>query len=293
MFNKALHDRWLRMAALLAGSFLAAWTVNTFIVPCGLYSGGILGLSQVIRTVLNTYFGIGSESIDLAGALYLAANVPLLILAYRSLGHTFVFKLIFCTVCNSVFMTLLPVPAQPVIDDILTSCLIAGLLNGLAMGLVLTCGGSTGGLDILGLYLSKTKGLTAGQITIVFNVFLYLLCLLLFDTETVIYSAIFSMLTSVFIDKMHQQNITAQAIIITKEDDGGLPDAIMKSVARGVTFWEGRGAYTGDGVRILCVCLSKYEIETLQRTVQEIDPNAFMMVQEGVQTAGNFKRHLV
>ena len=79
---------------------------------------------------------------------------------------------------------------------------------------------------------------------------------------------------------------------MTKQDEPAIAGAIMKAIARGVTVWEGRGAYTGDDVHILCVCLSKYEIETLQNTVHAIDPHAFISVQEGVHTIGNFQRHL-
>jgi uncharacterized membrane-anchored protein YitT (DUF2179 family) len=292
MFNKALHTRWVRVLLLLLSSLLAAWTVNTFVVPQHLYSGGLLGLCQVIRTVLVTKMGLTMGSTDIAGVLYLVANIPLLILAWRALGHTFVFKLILCTVSNSLFMTLIPVPLEPVVSDRLTSCLVAALLNGLAYGTMLTCGGSTGGVDILGLYLSKKRGITVGRLGIAFNVCVYGLCLILFDASTVIYSAIQSMTSSLFVDRMHQQNITSQALIITKEAGQEVPNAILGALDRGVTYWEGRGAYTGDGVRVLCVCLSKYEIETLQQAVHRVDPNAFIMIQEGVHTSGNFARHL-
>ena len=292
MLNKALHTGWLRFLTLLAGSFLAALAVNLFVVPQDLYNGGLLGLSQVIRTLLADRLGLRVGGVDLAGALYLLANVPLLILAWKTLGHTFVGKLIFCTVSNSLFMVLLPIPAQPLIEDLLTSCLVGGLLNGFANGLILTCGGSIGGIDILGLYLSKKRGFTVGRLAIVFNVALYALCFLLFNANTAIYSAIFSVVTSIFIDRMHLQNITAQALIITKDYDPALPRRIMDEIGRGVTFWEGQGAYTGDGVRVLCVCLSKYEIEQLQQAVRRLDPNAFIIVQEGLRVTGNFQRHL-
>jgi len=292
MLNKAVHSTWLRLATMLLGAALAAFTVNTFIVPQGLYNGGLLGLCQVIRTVLDTRLGIRVADVDLAGTLYLIANIPLLLLAWRTMGRVFVLKLILCTVVQSVLMTVIPVPDHPIIEDMLTTCLIGGILNGLALGLILTCGGSSGGMDILWLYLAKKRGMTVGKAGILFNVCLYLLCLVLFDAKTVIYSAIFSVLTSVFIDRMHQQNITAQALIMTKSQGEELPNAIMKALSRGVTYWEGRGAYTGDDVRVLCVTLSKYEIETLQQEVYAIDPHAFITVQEGIHTSGNFKRHL-
>lgn len=292
MLNKALHTSWLRLMALLGGSVLAALAVNLFVVPHSLYNGGLLGLCQVIRTVVFDRLGLSVSGIDLAGALYLLANLPLLILAWRTLGHTFVGKLIVCTVSNSLFMVIIPVPAEPLVADVLTSCLVGGLLNGFANGLMLTCGGSAGGMDILWLYFSKKHGFTVGRLSIVFNVALYGLCLVLFNVTTAIYSAIFSVVTSIFVDRMHQQNITAQALIITKDHDPALERRIMEEIGRGVTAWEGQGAYTGDDVRVLCVCLSKYEIEQLQQTVRGIDPHAFIMVQEGLHITGNFKRHL-
>lgn len=292
MLNKALHTGWLRFVALLASSFLGAFAVNNFVVPQGLYNGGLLGMCQLIRTMLSEELGFSVSGIDLAGALYLLANIPLLALAWKSLGHTFVGKLILCTVSNSVFMVLLPVPSQPLVEDVLTSCLVGGLINGFANGVILTCGGSLGGLDILGMYLSKKRGLTVGRFAILYNAVVYAICLVVFNANIAIYSAIFSVVTSVFVDRIHQQNITAQAIIITKDYDPDMPKRIIEEVGRGVTAWEGQGAYTGDGVRVLYVCLSKYEIEQLQQTVRRLDPNAFITVHEGVHVSGNFPRHL-
>ena len=45
-------------------------------------------------------------------------------------------------------------------------------------------------------------------------------------------------------------------------------------------------------MQVLCVCLSKYEIDALRQVMQQVDPDAFYIVQEGVHAGGNFKRHL-
>lgn len=262
MLDKVLHNRWPRVGAALFGSLLLALAINLFIVPQHLYSSGLLGLCQVIRTLLDTKLGIRFDNFDLAGTLYLAANLPLLLLAYKTMGRSFVAMLALCTVSNSVFLSIIPIPATPIISDVLTSCLVGGILAGFSNGLVLTCGASCGGLDILGLYLSKkTKGFTVGRFSLLFNAVLYAMCLVLFSAPTAIYSAIYTVFNALFVD-------------------------------RGIIYWSGHGAYTGDEVQILCICLSKYEIETLQQEVRKVDPHAFFMVQEGVHTLGNFKRHL-
>ena len=164
---------------------------------------------------------------------------------------------------------------------------------GFAAGLVLTCGCSTGGLDILGLYLSKKNNkFTVGRFCISFNVCLYLLCFILFDATTAIYSAIYNVLSNLFLDRLHRQNVSVQLLIFTKSKDPALPKYIMEQLDRGVTYWQAKGAYTGDDVQVLCVCLSKYEIDTLKQVIRDIDPNAFFVMQEGVRVEGNFKRHL-
>ena len=230
---------------------------------------------------------------DLAGVLYFFVNIPLFLLAFRALGRTFCLKAGICTVSNSVFLALIPSPAVPIIPDPLTSCMIGGILVGFAAGLVLTCGCSTGGLDILGLYLSKKNNkFTVGRFCISFNVCLYLLCFILFDATTTIYSAIYNVLSNLFLDRLHRQNVSVQLLIFTTSKDPALPKYIMEQLDRGVTYWQAKGAYTGDDVQVLCVCLSKYEIDTLEQVIRDIDPNAFFVVQEGVRVVGNFKRHL-
>ena len=91
---------------------------------------------------------------------------------------------------------------------------------------------------------------------------------------------------------MHQQNVTVQALIFTREDEAVLADYIIKKLRRSVTYWDGVGAYTKDDVHVLCVCMSKYEIEELLPVVQSVDPHAFLTVQEGVRVFGNFSRRL-
>ena len=154
MYQKLMHNKSLRLIGGLLGGLLLSVAINVFIVPQGLYGGGAYGLCQVIRTLLQRELSL-SLPFDLAGVLYFFVNIPLFLLAYKALGREFFWKAAICTVCNSVFLAVIPSPSTPVIPDLLTSCMVGGILAGFASGLVLTCGCSTGGLDILGLYLSK------------------------------------------------------------------------------------------------------------------------------------------
>lgn len=293
MLNTAMHRPRLRMLACILGELIAAFSLNYFIVPLGLYSGGSMGVCQLIRTLLQTWGGLSFGDYDIAGILYFLSNIPILLYARGILGRKFVLKTVVCTMAFSLFYSVIPAPSTMVVNDTLTACLLGGILTGVGSGLVLTCGGSGGGLDVIGLCLSK-KGsrFTVGRFSMTFNAFLYALCLILFTPETAIYSVIYNFASAMVVDKAHQQNISVQALIFTRAGERELGRVIMDELGRGVTWWEGVGAYTGENVHVLCVCLSKYEIEELFHTVHEMDPHAFITLQEGVRIYGNFQKKL-
>ena len=292
MLQKVQQNKWLRLGMGILGGILMAAGINLIVVPQGMYSGGLYGLCQVIRTLIVTNLGV-ETSVDLAGIFYLLVNIPLIILAWRTLGRDFVIGMTAVTVINSIALAVIPSPATPIIADKLTSCLLGGIVSGFSSGLILTCGCSTGGLDVLGLYLSKLgKGFTVGRFSITFNTALYILCAVLFDLSTAIYSAIYVVFQALFLDRVHQQNISVQMLIFTKEDPERLNQTILEKLDRSFTLWEGRGGYSHEQVHVMCVCLNKYEVVSVQMALHDIDPHAFYVVQEGVRVGGNFGRHL-
>ena len=291
MLYNSLHHRGLRLVVAVIGELIAAAALNLFIVPLNLYTGGLMGVCQLLRTLAADYLGMNFGAYDVAGILYFLLNIPILLLAYKNLGRAFVAKTLICTVAFSLFYSLIPSPSVPIVDDYLTACLLGGILAGVGGGLVLTCGASGGGLDIVGLYLIKRGSqFTVGKFSLSFNAVLYTACLFLFSPEVAIYSVIYNFFTAMVLDRMHQQNVSIQALIFTKGDEDALARFIIENLGRSVTYWEGVGAYTGEDVHVLCVCLSKFEIEELVHAVHSIDPHAFVTAQEGTRIYGNFQR---
>lgn len=292
MIHKAMQNRWARLAIGILGTFINAFGVNYFIVPMGLFSGGILGVSQLLRTLITQHVALPA-SVDIAGALYLLLNLPLILLAWRALGRVFVVRTLICTLTSSFFYSVLTAPATPILEERLACCLVGGIIGGFGLGLTLTSGCSSGGLDILGLWLTKRGShFTVGRFSISFNAVLYSICAIIFDLPTALYSVIYNVFSSFMVDRAHQQGINVQLMIFTRDEDPELPKRIMRELNRGVTYWEGMGAYTGKQIRVMCVAVSKFEVEDLRRIVLEMDPHAFFIVQEGVRIEGNFIRKI-
>lgn len=293
MVKSAMRSGLGRISMAVLGALIYALGINLFVAPLGLFTGGLMGLCQLLRSLILMVLGIPSLPFELAGILLYAFNIPLLILAYRSMGQVFFRNTLICSTAYSLFASLVPVPPVPIVEDMLTGCLLGGVISGTGVGLTLTSGCCGGGLDLLGLYLAKRGAkVTIGQFNLAFNTVLFAACWALFDLSTLIYSVLNTVFNAVTIDRTHRQSVTVQVLIFTKRDGPELDRFILENLHRGVTRWEGKGMYTGEATHILCVCMNKYEIDDLREALRTIDPKAFFIVQEGVHVSTNFERRL-
>ena len=286
-----LERGWTQYAALFIGCGLYAVGLNWFIVPLGLYSGGMVGVVQLLSLGLTRLFPILGQRLNLYGLLYLLSNVPILLLAWRQMGRKFFCK----TVCGilglSLFLAVVPVPQAPVLDDKLASVLVGGLVSGGGIDLALTARGSFGGLEVVGVWLSKAvPGFSVGKLTVLVNAVLFAVFLLLFDVPTVLYSMLYMAVYAKIMDQTHFQNINVRLMIFTKKN--GVDQDIMRKTARGVTEWRGVGAYTGEASNILVTVINKYEIDSFMHIIYTVDPNAFVIRDDGVAVSGNFERRV-
>ena len=86
MLYTTLHNRILRLVLAVLGELIAAAALNLFIVPLSLYTGGLLGFCQLVRTLLQDFLGVSFGAYDIAGVLYFLLNIPLLILMNLAFG---------------------------------------------------------------------------------------------------------------------------------------------------------------------------------------------------------------
>lgn len=289
MLYNTTRQRWARVALAVLGSLIYSIGINYFVTPAGLYSGGFLGIGQIIRTLLITNLGLNFGSLDVAGLIYFALNIPVYLIAFRSISGHFGIKSLLCTICNTAFLSLLTPPAEPILYDVLASSILGGIIAGAGIGLMLYDGGSSGGMDILGVYLmKKAPGMSVGRINMAFNITLYVICLILFSPQVAIYSIIYSVFCGLIVDRLHQQNIAVMAWVFSKRQDDALRDYVTGTLHRSVTYWPATGAYQNSETNVMCICMSKYELEDFRHAMLEIDPDAFLVTDEGVRIHGNY-----
>jgi uncharacterized membrane-anchored protein YitT (DUF2179 family) len=148
-------------------------------------------------------------------------------------------------------------------------------------------------MEIIGLYyIMRWKKSGVGQVSLAVNFVLYVVCFFLFDITTAIYSIIVAVTDSAAIDRLHTQNINVEVILISKKDLHPFKSEIMRLMGRGITGWDVTGAYTNAHLELLYIILSKYEVNQLKQLLRKYDPDAFIVMNEGVRVDGNFLKKL-
>lgn len=273
---------------IFIGTLLFCVAINIFVVPNNLYTGGILGLSQLFRSIIIDIFKL-NVSFDFSGILYYILNIPLFFIAYKNLGKVFFARTIVAITIQTLMLSF--IPTIQVLDDTLANILVGGLLGGAGLGIVLSCGASTGGTDIIGLVgAKKNNKLSVGKLGLMVNIIIYIAAGILYGIKTMIYSIIYSFIDSLTIDKMHEQNICSTAFIFCKENPRVINDYIKNELNRDFTYWHAQGGYDDSRTYIIYTALTKYELIKLERKMKEFNINTFMVKSEGVGIKGEFEK---
>ena len=291
--RNAAKKEGLKLPMILLGAAVYSLSLNLLLRPLHLYSGGLMGYAQLIEALLRRA-GLSFGGVQFSGILYYAMNIPALILAWKKMRHRFIIKTIFAISSISGFLSVIPIPTQPVLDDMLTGVILSGVLCGVGIGIILYEGACDGGMTLIGmLVVSQTGKGAVGQIGIFANVALYGGMLFLFDIPTTIYSFLFSLFSGIATDRIHAQNINSQVMVITKlKDSKPMEVEVMSRLYRGMTEMKGSGTFTGEDVRVFMIFVSKYETARLRAIVLSHDPNAFIVETTGVRIDGHFQKKL-
>ena len=274
----------------IIGLILFCIGINLFIEPNHLYSGGVLGLAQLINKLINDLL---NQNIYLTGIIYLIINIPLLILAFKLISKSFCYRTLFTVSLQTILFDLIPIPNKPLVNDILTNVLIGGTLVGVGIAHILSSTGSTGGTDIIGIILTnKYKRISVGRFALAFNAIIYSISGLLYGISIMIYSIMYSIIENISIDKLHDQNICTSVTIFTKKKPKELCEFIKKDLDRGATFWEGKGIYDESKTYVTYIALSRYELHKLEKYIEVTNQDVFLVKNDYVGIEGEFKKRL-
>lgn len=265
------------------------WFLEAAIEP--LYTGGIPGISQLIRSIVLKYSNYDLGNIFL-GAFVLLMNIPTMILGFIGVSKKFTIYSFISVLIQATMLGFIPrIDFQ--ITDTFTLAVLGGLLTGIGIGGSLRFGTSTGGLDIIAQYLSLRKGMSVGYVSLLLNVLIALIGGFVYGSGAIVaYTVIRIIVTTLVTDKIHTSYNFLKVEIITKVPEK-MYDEILVKLYRGVTILKAEGAYSHDEKSFLVVVISAYELRNLKSLLKENDPKAFTIITPVKDIYGNFKRKTI
>ena len=260
------------------GIALTAIALEYFFFPSDIAAGGVSGIGLVI----NKLIGLDTSIV------VLVLNILLFILAFLVLGKSFGSKSIYATIMLSVFMWIIEKFFTPGVltENMFLASFFGSIILGMGAAIVFHQGASTGGTSIIAAIISKFTPIGIGISVLLTDSFVCILAISIFGVDKGLFGFFSVILIGLVIDKFIDGfNRCKQVFIITsKEKD--IVNHIIKNIDRGCTVLNGNGGYTGSDVKIIYTVLSSNEFIALKKDVKEIDPEAFVTVNESTEVLG-------
>lgn len=272
--KKSLPD----FLAIVVGNLLYALVVALFILPGELVSCGTTGLSLVAKAL----WGIP------VSAFVLVFNVVMLAVGWLVLGRKFAMTTVLSSFLYPVFLRLLQsLLGDTVITDSLLLCSIFGGMGlGIALGIVIRAGASTGGMDIPPLILKKLAGIPVPVSLWLFDFAIMLTQLLFHTPEELLYGILMLIAVNYTLNKTLLAGTGRTEIKIISEQARQIADSILINADRGVTLLQGEGGYLHARTQVVLSVVSTKELHRVQRLAREIDPECFMIVTQVTEVWG-------
>lgn len=272
-----------RIIVVIAGSFLTAVSLNFFLIEANVYANGFAGAAQLLSSIFRDFIGVDIGT----GIFLLLLNIPVFILGWFKVGKGFTIYSGISVLFSTMFLEFMPVIALS--DDIILNAVFGGVVGGAGVGISLKIGASTGGMDIIAMWLSKLNDQPVGRYFLILNTMIIIIAGVLYEPENALYTLVALYVTTRVIDTIHTRHVKLTAMIITQKAED-MQEAIHRQFIRGITILPAQGAYTKVEKKMLYLVLNRYEMYDLEKIIKEVDPNAFTNVVQTSAIFGHFRR---
>lgn len=275
--------KWMKFALwilqILVGCGIFALGFDLFLVPHGMNAGGISGLAMVVVKLL------GFGTVGTVTALF---NLPLFAVGGAKIGKKFFVGSLVGMLALSAAIDLIALLPHPQTEP-LVAALYGGVLCGVGLGLVFVSGASTGGSDIVVRLLKlRYRNVPIGTINIFFDATVAVLTGLVFwDISLALYSGVAIFLTGKVVDAVVYGFDYSKVALIISPHHAEIARQIGARLGRGSTYLQGQGVYSGKDTLVVLTAVKRQQLAELKQLVVDIDPNAFIIVQEAHQVLGD------
>lgn len=256
-----------RLFFLTIGAFIVAFGLENFLVPNNIVDGGTVGIAIMISYITGLPLGIFTFCLSL----------PFLALGYAQLGRKFVLLSLYSIAMLSIFVSIFH-HTPNVTDNILLAVIFGGVTVGIGVGLILRNNGSLDGTEIVALVVGSKVPFSTGEIIMFINIFIFAAAAFVFNIEKALFSVLAYFIIYKAIDLVIQGIDESRTVMVISNQPDEIAKVVLTELKRGVTYIDGKGAYTGEYKKILYCVVTRLEIAKLKEVIHEIDPKAFIAI---------------
>ena len=272
------RKKLMNLLLVLLGNSIYALSVKLFLLPANLMSCGTTGIGLVMNHLLG---------IPLTEFIFVF-NIGMLALGWWILGKKFAMTTVISSLFYPVALELLNRTLGDVIitEDILMNTLFAGMGLGVALGIVMRAGASTGGMDIPPLILKKKLNIPVSVSLWAFDFAILLTQMMFHPLEDLMYGILLIIGISIALNKIMLMGTSKTEVKIVSEKADQIRDAILSRVDRGCTMLQGRGGYLQQNTEVILSVVSNHELPKIEVLARDIDPNCFMIISRVTEVWG-------
>lgn len=286
MINKRkqplIKDFFKRIPYIVLGCLVLAIGINVFITPHNLLSGGVSGLAILAFYVT----GISP------GLMVMLLNIPVFYIGFKKVDLEFVLiSMIGMFIFSFMLGFTKPLQQYIYIDDLLASCIMGGVLNGIGNGLIFRQRSSLGGSDIISIILKQKYSIEIYKLMFGINIVVVCLGAFVNSLKLAIYTLISMYIASAVLNLILDGLDRKKMLLIVTEKGRECADAMIANSRRGITMFEGEGAYTGKDKKVLYCTVTSRQLASVKNTILKTDPHAFISVIDVSEVQGKgFKK---
>ena len=251
------------------GAFLAAFALESFLVPNQIIDGGVVGVSIMTSYVTKINLGL----------LLFVLNIPFIILAWNEFGKKFLFLAFYSVAMLSYFVNFVSQNIPITTHDLLLASVFGGGILGIGVGIVLKNNACLDGTEILSIKLSKKIPYSVGEIIMFINIFIFGTAGFLYGWEQAMYSTLTYLIAYRMIDMVVQGFNEEKSIRIITDKGEELGQAIIQQLDKTVTYIDAQGGYSGAQKKMVYCVVPRIELSKLKEIVQSIDKDAFFSIE--------------
>lgn len=247
-------------------------------LPSNLVTGGTTGISLTMN-----HFG----NIPIT-QFVLFFNIVMLLAGFLVLGKAFAATTIASTFLYPLALEIFDriLGTYVITNDLFLCTLFSGLGIGIALGIVIRSGASTGGMDIPPLILHKTLRIPVSVSMYAFDVCILLAQALFRPVENILYGIVLVMIYTIVLDKVLLMGTTKTEIKVISPKSDEIRTAILTQIDRGVTMLHGEGGYLHTPTQLVLSVVSNRELPKVEKLIRSIDPESFMVISHVKEVSG-------